>query len=80
MTALQTLIAHLFVVGVVVAAALALAVTGHIDGATAIGMISAVMGISLGVGATSIGALSIPPAAKVTEPSSGTGAAPTPGG
>ena len=80
MTPLQTFLTHVVVDVVVVAAAVTLCVTGHIPGDSAVGMIAGILGISLGAGTASIGALSTSPAAKVTGPSSGTGAAPAPGG
>lgn len=56
MTPLQTFIAHLVTLGVVVGAACALAVEGIIDGATALTIIGAATGISFGSVVTSTGA------------------------
>lgn len=48
MTPLQTFIAHITVIVLVVAAAIILAVKGIIDGATAIGMIGVATGVTFG--------------------------------
>lgn len=56
MTQTQTFIAHMVTLLLVVAAAIVLAVKGIIDGATAIALIVAVTGVSLGAVVSSGGA------------------------
>jgi hypothetical protein len=52
----QAFIAHIVIVVGVIGAAIALCVTGHLDSGTAVAMIAAVAGISLGAVVTTNGA------------------------
>lgn len=64
MTQFQQSVIHLITVAIVVAAVVALAILNIVNGATAVALIAASGGISLGVGAVSMGASSgRPPAA-----------------
>lgn len=78
MTSFQQFITHLVTVVVGVAAGLILAVDHVITGATAIGLIAAVLGVSLGVGAVSIGAGTSSPQSSTSGPTSGPGTSPIP--
>lgn len=77
MNNLQAAVLHAINALVIIAAAIVLAMTGHIDSATATALIAAAGGLSLGVGAVSIGASSSVPTAPASASSSAINAAPT---
>lgn len=78
MTSGQQFFSHMVTVLVVVTAAIVLSIHRTIDGATAVALIAGVTGLSLGVGAVSIGTGGATPAASSGGIRNDTDAAPAP--
>jgi len=78
MNPLQSAVLHTVNAVILVAAAVALLMTGHIDASTGVALIAAAGGISLGVGAVSIGASQGVPTTPASNAVKGVGTVPTP--
>lgn len=77
MSTFQSSILHTINSAIIVIAGAALLITGHIDATSGVALIAAAGGISMGVGAVSIGASSSQPTTPAGNASNGVSTAPT---